>query len=106
MDEVVAVRTGIDGKKAINKLPTSGDNMSSTIECREKVITKIGMLSESKLKSALDFVEYLTEKEEWEATQEILSDVTAVKNIREADAAWKDKREEEFISWEAVRKDV
>jgi hypothetical protein len=78
--------------------------MSSTIECREKVITKIGLLSESKLKSVLDFVEYLTEREEWEATQEILSDSTAVKNIREADEAWKDKREEEFVSWINVRK--
>jgi hypothetical protein len=72
--------------------------MSSTIECREKVITKIG--------SALDFVEYLTEKEEWEATQEILSDGNAMKNIKEADEAWEDKREEEFISWDVVKKDV
>ncbi len=106
MSEAVVGAKRIDGKKAINKLPASGDNMSSTIECREKVITKIGMLSESKLKSALDFVEYLTEKEEWEATQEILSDGNAMKNIKEADESWKDKREEEFISWEAVRKDV
>ena len=80
--------------------------MGSTIECREQVITKIGMLSESKLKSALDFVECLVEKEGWEATQEILSDGNAMKNIKEADEAWKDKREEEFISWGAVRKDV
>jgi hypothetical protein len=29
-----------------------------------------------------------------------------MKNIKEADEAWNDKREEEFISWEAVKKDV
>jgi len=103
VNEVVVVGRG--SMEIMNKLPTSGDNMS-TIECREKVLTKIGMLSESKLKSALDFVEYLTEKEEWGATQEILSDGNAMKNIKEADEAWEDKREEEFISWEAVRKDV
>ena len=106
MSEAVVGEKMIGEKKAVNKLPTFGDNMSSTIECREKVITKIGMLSESKLKSALDFVEYLTEKEEWEATQEILSDGNAMKNIKEADEAWNDKREEEFISWEAVRTGV
>ena len=51
-------------------------------------------------------IEYLTEKEEWDATQEILSDGNAMKNIKEAAEAWKDKREEEFSSWDAVRKDV
>jgi len=52
------------------------------------------------------FIGYLAEKEEWEATWEILSDENAMKNIKAADEAWKAKRKEEFISWDAVRKDV
>jgi len=50
------------------------------------MLSKIGLLSDSKLKSALDFVEYLIENEGWEANE-----------------AWKDMSEEEFISWDAVR---
>ena len=67
------------------------------------MISKIGLLSDSKLKSALDFVEYLIETEGREATQEILRDGNAMKNIKEANEAWKDMSEEEFISWDAVR---
>jgi len=81
VSEAVGGEKRIGEKKAVNKLPASGDNMSSTIE-------------------------YLTEKEEWDTTQEILSDGNAMKNIKEAAEAWKDKREEEFSSWDAVRKDV
>ncbi|CAD6490179.1 MAG: hypothetical protein KFBDDELM_00057 [Candidatus Argoarchaeum ethanivorans] len=80
--------------------------MSSTIEYRKRVIEKIEILSESKLQSVLDFIGYLAEKEEWEATWEILSDENAMKNIKAADEAWKTKRKEEFISWDAVRRDV
>jgi len=80
--------------------------MSSTIEYRERVIEKIEILSESRLQSVLDFIGYLVEKEEWEATWEILSDTNAMKNIKEADEAWKANRKEKFISWDAVRKDV
>jgi len=80
--------------------------MSSTIEYRKRVIEKIEILSESRLQSVLDFIGYLAENEEWEATWEILSDENAMKNIKEVDEAWKAKRKEEFISWDAVRKDV
>jgi len=80
--------------------------MSSIIEYRKEVIAKIETLSKSKLKSALDFVECLAEGEEWGATLEILSNEDAMKNIKDADEAWKDKREEEFISWDAVRRAV
>lgn len=80
--------------------------MSSIIEYRKEVLAKIETLSESRLKSVLDFVGYLADKEEWDATLEILSNADAVKNIKDADEAWKDKRNEEFSPWEAVRRDV
>ncbi|RLG28148.1 hypothetical protein DRN98_09950 [Methanosarcinales archaeon] len=80
--------------------------MSGVSEYRKRAVEKIEMLSENKLKVALDFIEYLAEKEEWVATWEVLNDEEAMKNIKEADESWKDKRGEEFISWEKVRRDV
>ena len=46
--------------------------MSSTIEYRKRVIEKIEILSESRLQSVLDYIGYLAEKEEWEATWELM----------------------------------
>jgi hypothetical protein len=42
--------------------------MEDAIEYQKRVIEKIKILSEDRLKAALDFIEYLGEKEEWEAT--------------------------------------
>ncbi len=80
--------------------------MSSVSEYRKRAVEKIEMLSENKLKVALDSIEYLAEKEEWVATWEVLNDEEAMKNIKEADESWKDNRGEEFISWEKVKRDV
>lgn len=78
----------------------------SMAEYQKRAMEKIKMLSKSKLEAALDFIEYLVEKEEWEATWEILSDKKALENIKKADKAWKAKKKEEFIPWEKVKKDV
>jgi hypothetical protein len=83
-----------------------GIEMEDVVEYQKRVIEKIKMLSESRLKVALDFVEYLEEKEEWEATWEVLSDKESMENIKAADDAWEAKRMEDFIQWEKVRRDV
>lgn len=80
--------------------------MEEVIRYRKRVIEKIKMLSEDRLKAALDFVEYLEEKEEWEATWEVLSDKETMENVKAADYAWGGRRMAEFIPWEKVRKDV
>ncbi|MFQ6073095.1 MAG: DUF2281 domain-containing protein, partial [Methanosarcinales archaeon] len=38
----------------------------------KRVIEKIKTLSEDRLKTVIDFIEYLEEKESWEATLEVL----------------------------------
>jgi hypothetical protein len=83
-----------------------GVEMGDVVEYQKRVIEKIKMLSESRLKTALDFIEYLEEKEEFEATWDVLSDKETMENIKAADDAWEAKRMEEFIAWEKVRRDV
>ena len=80
--------------------------MEEVIKYQGKAIEKIKRLSESRLKAALDFIEYLEEKEEWGATWEVLSDKDSMEKIKAADDAWKGGRMEEFIEWEKVRRDV
>lgn len=63
-------------------------------------------LSEEKLKVAMDFLSYLKEKEEMEATLEILSSHELMAQIEEAEKAIKKRRLDEFIPWEKVKRDV
>lgn len=58
-------------------------------------------LPEEKLKETINFMKFLQQKEEWEATEEILSD----KNLK---AAWKKGKKEvenrKTEDWEGVKK--
>jgi hypothetical protein len=72
-------------------------------EHRKKVIEK---LSDERVETVLDFIEYLEEKEEWEATHEILRDEESMKNIKVANKAWESREMEEFVLWEKVKRDV
>lgn len=80
--------------------------MEEVIKCQERVIEKIKKLSASRLKAALDFIEYLEEKEEWEATWEVLSNKESMEKIEDADDVWEGGKVEEFIGWDKVRRDV
>ena len=66
----------------------------------------INELSEEKLKVAMDFLGYLKQKEEMEATLEVLSSRALMAQIVAAEEAIKKERLEEFISWEDVKRDV
>jgi len=80
--------------------------MEEVMKYQKKAIEEIKRLSESRLKAALDFIEYLAEKEEWEATWEVLGDKDSVEKIGVADNAWKDRRMGEFFEWDNVRRNV
>ena len=80
--------------------------MSVTELIREKALETLKELSGEKLKVAFDFIEYLKEKEEMEATLEILSSRELVAQIREAEKALKAQRMEDFIPWGQVKRDV
>ena len=74
--------------------------MKSALKEQAKQI--INNLPEDKIKVAISFMEFLEEKDCWEATKEILANSQMVADIEETDKAWKTGRKEEFISWEKV----
>ena len=63
-------------------------------------------LSTEKVKVAMDFLEYLKDKEEMEATLEVLSSRELKSQIEKADRAMKNGKDEEFMPWEKVKRDV
>jgi len=74
---------------------------------KEKAKRLIDNLTIDKAKLILNLIEYLNEKEEWEATKEILSDREMMENIRKSEEDLKAGRMNEFIPWDEVKeKDV
>ena len=66
----------------------------------------IDKLSNEKIKVAIDFIDYLKEKEEMEASLEILSSRELMAQIEEAEKAVKNGKLDEFIPWEKVKRNV
>lgn len=66
----------------------------------------IDELSDEKVKVAVDFIDYLKEKEETEATLEVLSSRELMAQIAEAERSLKKGRAEDFIPWEKVKRNV
>lgn len=76
----------------------------SRIKIKEKAKQTIDRLSEARVRLILDFIEYLDEKESWEATQELLEDKNIVEAYREAKSDLKEGRMENFIPWDKRNK--
>ena len=76
------------------------------VNYKRKAIEKLDVLSPDRLKVVLDFIEYLEQKEELDATLEILADEESMRNIRTADQAWESGRMQEFTSWNKVKRHV
>jgi inorganic pyrophosphatase len=70
---------------------------------KNKLIEDIKSLSEDSLKTVADFAAYLKEREEWEATAEVLGNDELVQQIKESREAWAKGRKEEFISLEELK---
>ncbi|MBE0479296.1 hypothetical protein IBX65_09330 [Candidatus Aerophobetes bacterium] len=68
------------------------------VNIKEKAKQVIDRLSEGRVKLILDFIEYLNEREEWEATEELLKDKGIVEAYREAKRDLKEQKN--FIPWE------
>jgi hypothetical protein len=54
----------------------------------------------------MDFLEYLKEKEEMEATLEVLSSHELRSQIEQAELAIKNGKDKEFIPWEKLKRNV
>lgn len=76
----------------------------SKMRIKERAKQLIDSLSTDKAKLILDFIEYLNEKEEWEATKEILEDKEMMEDIRACDEDLKEDRMDKFVPWDKVKR--
>ncbi len=76
----------------------------SVRELRKQISNLARQLSPERLRMALEFMEFLKEREEWEATWDILTDPKMMAMIRKAEADLKAGRMEAFIPWERVKR--
>jgi len=60
-------------------------------------------LSEKKVSVVLDFIDYLREREEWEATDELLSDKKLLRDYRKAR---EEIRKGRTVKWRSIRRNV
>lgn len=76
----------------------------SKVQIKERTKQAIDRLSEARVRLILDFIEYLNEKEEWEATKEILEDKGMMEDIRACDEDLEKREMENFIPWTEVKR--
>ena len=65
---------------------------------RNKLLKEAESLSEERLKVLADFAAYLKEREEWEATAEILGNKQMAQQIRRSRKTWAEGNKKEFVS--------
>ena len=70
---------------------------------QQQAMTLIEQLPTEKLKAAIDYLNYLYDKEAWEATYELMSDPEIAKDIEQAEEDIKSGR---LKSWIDVKRDV
>lgn len=78
--------------------------MQTTLKNRAK--KTIDELSGDKISVAVDFLDYLKNKEEAEATLEILSSSELMRQIKSAEKAIKAGKLNEFVPWDKIKRNV
>lgn len=76
----------------------------STRELRRRANALVRELSPERLRFAVEFLEFLKEREEWEATLDILTDPKMMEMTKRAEADRKAGRKDAFVSWEQVKR--
>ena len=77
--------------------------MAKTGGYKSKLLEEVKSLSEERVKAVADFAAYLKEREEWEATGEILGNEELAQQVKESRKAWAEDRKGEFISLEELK---
>jgi hypothetical protein len=77
--------------------------MAKTGGYKGKLMEEVKSLSEGRVKAVADFAAYLKEREEWEATGEILGDEELAQQVKESRKAWAEDRKGEFVSLEELK---
>ena len=73
------------------------------VSLQQQAVELIKQLSTEKLKAVVDYLNYLHDKEAWEATQELMGDPEIAKNLKRAEADVKAGR---LKRWDNVKRDV
>jgi len=77
--------------------------MAKTGGYKGKLMEEVKSLSEERVKAVADFAAYLKEREEWEATGEILGNQELAQQVKESREAWAEDRKGEFVSLEELK---
>jgi hypothetical protein len=77
--------------------------MAKTGDYRSKLIDELKSLSDERVKAVADFAAYLKEREEWEATGEVLGNKELAQQVRESRKAWAKDRKGGFVSLEELK---
>ena len=72
-------------------------------ELQKQAMMLVKRLPTEKLKAAIDYMNYLYDREAWEATYELASDPEIVKSLKQAEADVKAGR---LKSWADVKRNV
>jgi len=70
---------------------------------RSKLLEELKSLSDDRVKAVADFAAYLREREEWEATMEVLGNGDLAQEVTESRKAWTDGRKREFVSLDELK---
>ncbi len=73
------------------------------IAIKKKVKEAVETLSDKKARVALDFINYLREREEWEATAELLSDKKLLMDYK---AARVEIKKGTTVKWKNIKRNV
>ena len=77
--------------------------MAKTGGYKGKLMEEVKSLSKERVKAVADFAAYLKEREEWEATGEVLGNKELAQQVRESRKAWTKDRKGEFVSLEELK---
>lgn len=70
---------------------------------KNKLLREVKSLSEERIRALADFAAYLREREEWEATAEILGSKEMSQQIGRSRRDWAEGRKEGFIALDELR---
>ncbi len=81
---------------------------TTQIDYTEKINKVLAELPKVRLRSVLDYLEYLKDREAWEETQEILHDKKLMNQLKKADKDWNkgSYKEGDYVEWEKLKKNV
>ena len=77
--------------------------MAKTGDYKGKLMEEVKSLSDERVKAVTDFAAYLKEREEWEATGEVLGNEELAQQVKESRKAWAEDRKGEFVSLEELK---